>query len=247
MTKEDVLENQVQEALRIEFATRFPQCFVSVEYPIQFGANNYGSADLVLSEPINHKKGGKFVAIVECKRAPLQGAKLNQAIEQLKSYMTSTHTLFGVLAMGRDDRNWKYYENRDNSFKPISRMDFENGVSSSRSNLPEVTAAQTEVADLRSEVADLSSRLSWWKRGLYLLLFPLVVVSFVLGVWMRPNFPEPIYQTPEPIVYITRTGKKYHTYDCNFLRKYNIKNKFAILLNKAEKDYDPCGICNPKP
>ncbi|RKU09178.1 hypothetical protein C6503_21810 [Candidatus Poribacteria bacterium] len=54
-------------------------------------------------------------------------------------------------------------------------------------------------------------------------------------------WPDP----PEPIVYITETGRKYHIYNCEFLQEYNLKNKFAIYLDEAEKAYDPCQICSP--
>ena len=47
----------------------------------------------------------------------------------------------------------------------------------------------------------------------------------------------------EPIVYITQTGRKYHTYTCKFLQEHNIENKFAIYLDGAEKNYNPCGVC----
>ena len=49
----------------------------------------------------------------------------------------------------------------------------------------------------------------------------------------------------EPVVYITRTRKKYHTNDYDFLEKYNVKDKFAIYLDKAQEDYGACGVCNP--
>ena len=56
--------------------------------------------------------------------------------------------------------------------------------------------------------------------------------------------------TIEEIVYITKTGKKYHRKDC-----YTIKNKEVIEISKKEaieiskkeaiELYDPCKICNP--
>ncbi len=44
-------------------------------------------------------------------------------------------------------------------------------------------------------------------------------------------------------VYITKTGKKYHTQDCSYLRNssYNIELKDAI-----EKGYSPCSRCKPQ-
>ena len=77
----------------------------------------------------------------------------------------------------------------------------------------------------------------WWKR-IALTLGIVFVVTCSSLLWLCPD-------PPEPIVYITRTGKKYHTYDCEFLERYNVKDKFAIVLDKAEEDYGPCGVCNP--
>lgn len=44
------------------------------------------------------------------------------------------------------------------------------------------------------------------------------------------------------IVYITKTGKKYHRSTCRYLSK----SKIAITLENAKKSgYTPCSICNP--
>lgn len=55
----------------------------------------------------------------------------------------------------------------------------------------------------------------------------------------RPT-PEP---TPEPlVVYITKTGEKYHTWGCQYLRQSQI----AIYLDDAiAQGYSPCSRCNP--
>jgi competence protein ComEC len=46
----------------------------------------------------------------------------------------------------------------------------------------------------------------------------------------------------EIIVYITDTGKKYHTSNCRFVNK----SKYAITLKEAkEKGYTPCKVCDP--
>lgn len=42
-------------------------------------------------------------------------------------------------------------------------------------------------------------------------------------------------------VYITNTGKKYHTGGCRYLSK----SKIAISLKNAKVGYDPCSVCNP--
>lgn len=42
-------------------------------------------------------------------------------------------------------------------------------------------------------------------------------------------------------VYITRTGEKYHTKDCSYL-----KSRIQITLTDAKKNgYEPCKRCNP--
>ena len=46
----------------------------------------------------------------------------------------------------------------------------------------------------------------------------------------------------DPIVYITKTGKKYHTATCSYLRQ----SKIPIELSEAvERGYTPCSRCDP--
>ncbi|WP_020003352.1 hypothetical protein [Brachyspira innocens] len=46
----------------------------------------------------------------------------------------------------------------------------------------------------------------------------------------------------DQIVYITRTGEKYHLEHCSSLRRSKIK----ITLSEAiKKGYEPCKICKP--
>lgn len=45
----------------------------------------------------------------------------------------------------------------------------------------------------------------------------------------------------EVTVYITETGKKYHTGGCRYLSK----SKIAISLEDAKKNYTPCSVCKP--
>ena len=46
----------------------------------------------------------------------------------------------------------------------------------------------------------------------------------------------------DPIVYITKTGAKYHTATCSYLRK----SKIPISLSDAiRQGYTPCSRCNP--
>ena len=95
-----------------------------------------------------------------------------------------------------------------------------------------VETAKTVEVD---EVAILTKSVRRWKRVAVALALAFVITLAAL-VW-----PKPIGE----IVFITRTGRKYHTYDCSFLKERGVTEKFAISLNKAKKDYNPCGICNP--
>lgn len=146
----------------------------------------------------------------------------------MKSYMNATNTRYGVLAVGKDPRNWEFCENRSNNwFAEINREDFERGIE----NWEPVSAA---ALDIDGQEKHRTSH--WWKRiALFLGVLFIVSISSLLLLW-----PDP----PEPIVYITETGKKYHTYNCNFLERY-ADGKFAIYLDEAEKNYAPCGICSP--
>ena len=43
-------------------------------------------------------------------------------------------------------------------------------------------------------------------------------------------------------VYTTKTGKKYHTEDCDYLKKSCIE---TTLAEAVEKNYTDCSICKP--
>lgn len=45
----------------------------------------------------------------------------------------------------------------------------------------------------------------------------------------------------EDIVYITKTGKKYHRQGCRYLKQ----SKIAIEREEAQKYYTPCKVCRP--
>lgn len=47
--------------------------------------------------------------------------------------------------------------------------------------------------------------------------------------------------TTSTVVYITKTGKKYHTSGCRYLSKSKIKTTLA----KVKNSYEPCSKCNP--
>ena len=222
--KEAVVEQEV----KTYFTDRFPQFSVSRQRRVQFGTRKGGIADVVLHQSTRNGDG-YYVAIAECKKWPLPILR-NQARAQLKSYLSATNTRYGLLAVGTDPGNWEYCENKNHNWiVSIDRETFEKGIN----NWKPVSVDALNVSLQREQKATW-----WWKRiaAAFALAFVISLGSVFLA-WRKPP--------PEPIVYITRTGKKYHTFDCGFLRKYNIEDKFAILLDKAEKDYDACGICDP--
>ena len=47
---------------------------------------------------------------------------------------------------------------------------------------------------------------------------------------------------PDTVVYVTKTGEKYHTERCSSLKS----SKIAIALEDAvSKGYEPCKVCKP--
>ncbi len=62
----------------------------------------------------------------------------------------------------------------------------------------------------------------------------LLLVLFTISV---------VFAAPESmIVYITKTGSKYHREGCSSLKK----SKISITLKEAiKRGYTPCKICNP--
>lgn len=57
-----------------------------------------------------------------------------------------------------------------------------------------------------------------------------------------PVVEEPIVEeTKEIIVYVTKTGAKYHTSSCRYLSK----SKIPISLKNAKLSYTPCKVCDP--
>lgn len=49
-------------------------------------------------------------------------------------------------------------------------------------------------------------------------------------------------QTKEQTVYITRTGKRYHTATCRYL----LHSKIPVPLKDAQANaYTPCSVCHP--
>jgi len=70
------------------------------------------------------------------------------------------------------------------------------------------------------------------KKGVKYLLIA-VMVCAIAGVCFAAG--------PDTIVYVTKTGDKYHTEECASVRK----SKIAISLGRAASKYQPCKQCNP--
>ena len=70
----------------------------------------------------------------------------------------------------------------------------------------------------------------------YLSLLPLLALYFVV------NLQGLHAQTSKgKTVYITRTGEKYHTSSCRFIKQ----SGQALELKEAVKSYTPCKVCSP--
>lgn len=62
------------------------------------------------------------------------------------------------------------------------------------------------------------------------------------GLWSPKEEKKPGVISEDTIVYITRTGKKYHTGDCRYLSR----SKIPITLKDAvQRGYTPCSVCGP--
>ncbi|MHA4895780.1 hypothetical protein ACXZ1K_13585 [Pedobacter sp. PWIIR3] len=77
-----------------------------------------------------------------------------------------------------------------------------------------------------------------------LLLILIASLSILLNPSHASTIPVklPIVHKEETIVYITKTGTKYHLGDCSYLRQSKIK----ITLKEAKADgYTACSRCKP--
>ena len=233
----------VEQEVRRYFTNQFPQFSISQQCEIQFGTK-FGIADIVLHQPIGNEEG-RFVAIAECKRWPLPILH-EKARAQLKSYMSATNTRYGVLTIGTDPGNWVFCENKyNNYFIEISREDFEKGIESWEPISPDALAINSQ--------GNQSTTRQWKQIALTLGILLVTTYSSLFFLWPdipesrqdipkpRPSLPDLSQDIPDRIVYITRTGAKYHLSSCRHL-KYS---KIPISLEKAKQNYEPCLICRP--
>lgn len=74
---------------------------------------------------------------------------------------------------------------------------------------------------------------------------------FVVSIWISFSGFTPIIENQpltetlaakEQVVYVTKTGKKYHKGSCHHLRKSKIKMKIA---KAKELGYTACAVCKP--
>ena len=80
-------------------------------------------------------------------------------------------------------------------------------------------------------------------RRIFSLILLLVALAGVPAVTnTRASGGTQQQQTKEQTVYITRTGKKYHTATCRYLSR----SKIAVSLKDAKANgYTPCSVCKP--
>jgi hypothetical protein len=57
----------------------------------------------------------------------------------------------------------------------------------------------------------------------------------------RTKTQKNVEEPKEVTVYITKTGEKYHSNGCQYLRQ----SKISISLEDAKQSYGPCSRCNP--
>jgi hypothetical protein len=80
------------------------------------------------------------------------------------------------------------------------------------------------------------------RRILTLILAVFMLASVAAIAPARNPAPQQQTQTKEQTVYITKTGKKYHTASCRYLSK----SKIPISLKDAKANgYTPCSVCKP--
>jgi hypothetical protein len=76
------------------------------------------------------------------------------------------------------------------------------------------------------------------------LLSLLLLALLSLGMLLTAQEGSKQVQQPKPeeiIVYVTKTGSKYHRANCRYLGK----SKIPITLKEAKKKYGPCSVCKP--
>ena len=78
------------------------------------------------------------------------------------------------------------------------------------------------------------------RQALSLLL--LLLTSFGILLTAQQTSKQAQQQKPQDvIVYVTKSGTKYHRDGCRYLSK----SKIPMPLKEAKKKYTPCSVCKP--
>ena len=85
----------------------------------------------------------------------------------------------------------------------------------------------SEIAELTNEIRSLRASVETLNRSVQTLITR-------MGAPAGKTFDN-------TMVYITRTGAKYHRDGCRYLKS----SKIPISLTDAKKQYSPCSVCNP--
>lgn len=72
-------------------------------------------------------------------------------------------------------------------------------------------------------------------------IFPLLI-SVSISPFHNLKAPKSLISTSDQIVYVTRTGKKYHQITCRYLKK-SIRE--ISILDARDGGYSPCKVCKP--
>ena len=152
---------------------------------IHFGSTHNGTADVVLCD-----SEGYFVAIAECKSSSIGITEAGR--EQLKSYLNSKGTRFGILAASVNSDDWIFAENLgSNKFRTIEKSYFEEYVF----DPPTIEWTQENVLKWKSEAQQWESKTQRWesetqrKAGILRILVPSsIVLAIVIAVLLFRNF-----------------------------------------------------------
>jgi hypothetical protein len=71
-----------------------------------------------------------------------------------------------------------------------------------------------------------------------------VTLGLVAGAFGPALSPAHVHAQQDPatiVVYVTKTGEKYHRDGCRYLAK----SKIAMSLKEAAARYGPCSVCKP--
>jgi hypothetical protein len=82
----------------------------------------------------------------------------------------------------------------------------------------------------------------WLPKTLAVILLATATLTPSAALLAQQPAPKPSEQPKEQIVYITRTGKRYHRLGCRYLRKTAMP---MSLKDAKQQGYTPCKVCHP--